>query len=57
MIDDVITSLMNEFMLEREEDVAAFLGLQIGRESKTGKKTISYSRLIDRILESMVMEY
>ena len=33
--DNVITSLKDEFLLEREEDVAGFLGLQIDRDKNT----------------------
>ena len=34
-IDDIIISLKYEILLEREEDMIGFLGLQIERESKT----------------------
>ena len=56
-IDDVILSLKDIFLLEREEDMAEFLGINISR-SKDGNKdiiTMTQTGLIDRILRAMDM--
>ena len=55
-IDDVIISLKDELLFEKEEDVAGFLGLQIKREAMSGKITLTQSGLIEWILEVMGMD-
>ena len=49
-IDTIISSLKDEFLLEREEDMAGFLGLNISR--KDGTITLTQTGLIDDILEA-----
>ena len=56
-IDDVILSLRDNFLVEREEDMAVFIGINISR-SKDGSKeiiTMTHTGLIDRILQAMDM--
>ena len=55
MIDEVIDSLKDSFLLEREEDVAGFLGLSIERDKKGGTTTLIQTGLVDRILECVRM--
>ena len=49
-IDAMITSLKDEFLLEREEDMAGFLGLNITRDADKGTITLLQTGLIDKIL-------
>ena len=56
MIDDVINSLQDKFLLEREEDVAEFLGIQMERNSNTDKITLTQTELIVRILKAMSLD-
>lgn len=53
MIDKVISSLKDEFLLEREEDMAGFLGLQILHDWDTDTIALSQTGLIDTILDTM----
>ena len=61
IIDDVILSLKDIFLLERDKDMARFLGTNISRSkygSKDGSKdviTMTQTGLIDRILRAMDM--
>ena len=55
-IDYLILDLKDNFLLEREDDVAGFLGLQIERDKQRGKITLTQTGLIDRILECMLMQ-
>ena len=48
-----MTSLKDEFLLEIDEDITRLLGLQIDWKSKTGEVTISYTGLLECILEAM----
>ena len=55
-IQQIIDSLKNEFLLEKEEDMAGFLGLDISH-SKDGKTiTLTQMGLINRILKACGME-
>ena len=56
MIDDVILNLKDEFLLAREENFAAFLGIQIKRNIDEGIVTLTQTDLKDRILEIMELE-
>ena len=49
-IDDVISSLKYDFLLEREEDKAVFLGLNIQRAMDKETVTLLQTGLIDKIL-------
>jgi hypothetical protein len=55
-IDKVILSLKDEFLLEKEEDMAGFLGIQIVRDAENHTITMTQTGLIDRILVAMEME-
>jgi hypothetical protein len=55
-IDNLILSLKDEFLLEREEDMAGFLGINITRDKNNDSLTITQTRLIERILTAMEME-
>jgi hypothetical protein len=55
-IDKVILSLKDEFLLEKEEDMAGFLGIQIVRDAENHIITMTQTGLIDRILAAMEME-
>ena len=48
-IEDLILSLKNEFLLEKESDMAGFLGINIDRGIE-GKVILTQTGLIDRIL-------
>ena len=52
----MITSLKTDFELDPEDDVSAFLGIQLDQDDE--KKTISMTQhgLIDRILEATNMK-
>ena len=56
MIDAAIASMKDTFLLEREDDVAGLLGLQIERDVKIGIITLIQTSLINKILESMGMD-
>ena len=56
MINNVIDSLKDKFLLEREEDMARFLGLQIERDKSDGTVTLTQSGLIGKFCEAMEME-
>ena len=55
IIDDVINSLKNRCLLEKEEDAMEFLGIQVTRNSKNGMTTITQAGLIDEIFSSKDM--
>ena len=55
-IDGIIVSLHEEFLLEREEDMAGFLGINIEREEGTNTIKVIQTGLIERILQGMNME-
>ena len=55
-IDTIISSLKDEFLLEREEDMAGFLGLKITRDVNKGTVTLLQTGLIDKILVATQME-
>ena len=54
-IDKLIDNLKDEFLLEKEEDMAGFLGLQIDRTTP-GTVVLTQTGLINRILVLMEME-
>ena len=54
-IERLIDDLKEEFLLEKEEDMAGFLGLQIDR-SKPGTVVLTQTGLIERILVLMDLE-
>ena len=54
-IDKVIDSLKDGYLLEKEEDVAGFLGIQVNRDGK-GTIKLTQTGLIDKILNSMDMQ-
>ena len=54
-IDNIILSLKDEFLLEKEEDMAGFLGIQIESDVDNNTLTMTQSGLIDRILVAMDM--
>ena len=54
-IDDVILNLKYDFLLEREEDMAGFLGINISRDEKNNSLTMTQTGLIERILAAMDM--
>ena len=55
IIDDVILSLKDNFLLEKEEDMAGFLCINISRSKDGGKEiiTMTQTALTDRILQAM----
>ena len=55
-IDEVILSLKDEFLLEREEDMAGFLEINITRDEHNNSLTVTQIGLIGRILSAMDME-
>ena len=55
-IDKVILSLKDKFLLEREEDMAGFLGINISRDKANNSLTMTQTGLIKRILAAMDME-
>ena len=55
-IDNVILSLKDEFLLEREEDMAGFLGIHIISDEHNNSLTMTQTGLIERILAAMDME-
>ena len=55
-IEKVIDSLKDEFLLEREDDIAGFLGLKIDRNKTDGTITLTQTGLIDMILSAINME-
>ena len=55
-IDEIILSMKNEFLLEREEDLARFLDIQIERNKQNNKIILTQTGLTDRILETMDMK-
>ena len=54
MVDKVILSLKYEFLLERAEDLAGFLVIQIRRTSDD--ITLKQTGLIEMILHAMIMK-
>ena len=56
LIDKVILSLKDEFLLEREEDMAGFLGINISRDANNKSLSMTQTGLIERILTAMDME-
>lgn len=52
----MIPSLQDAFILEKEEEMAGFLGIQIVRDSVNNTITMTQNGLIDRILAAMNME-
>ena len=55
VINIVIDNLKDECLLEREGDIAGFLGLQIDRDVDSGSVTLTQTDLIKRILVTMDM--
>ena len=55
IIDDVINSLKDRCLLEKEEDATEFLGIQVTRNSKNGMTTITQAGLIYEIFSSKGM--
>ena len=53
LIDKVILSLKDEFLLEREEDMAGFLGINISRNTNNNSLSMTQTGLIGRILAAM----
>ena len=56
IINKVIVSLKDGFLLEQEEDVAGFLGIRIQRNIQEGTATMTHICLIDIVLEVMGLE-
>ena len=54
-IDKLILSIKDEFLLEKEEDMAGFLGIQIDRDKDNKTLTMTQTGLIDRIIMAMDM--
>ena len=55
-IEDTLRSLKDEFLFEKENDMAGFLGIHIERDKKDGKLTLIQTGLIERILLSTNLE-
>ena len=55
-IDKVILSLKDEFLLEREEDMTGFLGINISRGDENNSLIMTQTGLIERILTAIDME-
>ena len=55
-IDDIIHSLKDEFLLEKEEDIDGFLGIKISRDDQERTITLTQTDLIDQILDVMRLE-
>ena len=55
-INAIISSLKDECLLEREEDMAGFLGLEVTRNEDKGTITLVQTGLIDKILVATQME-
>ena len=53
--DDVILSLKDKFLLEREKDMADFLGINISRDEKNNSLTMTQTEMIERILAAIDM--
>lgn len=49
-------SLKDEFLLEREEDIAGFLGIKITCDEHNNSLTMTQTVLIEQILVAMDME-
>ena len=56
LVNIIISSLKDELLLEREEYMAGFLGLDIVLNKDKGAMTLSQSDLIDKIMEATHME-
>ena len=54
-IDDIISNSKYGFLLEREEDMASFLGLKIDRDKEKGTIASTQTGLIDRIVDAAGM--
>ena len=54
-IGDIILSVKIEFLFEREENLAGFLGIQIEPNKENNKITLMQTGLTDQILEAMYM--
>ena len=52
----MILGLKDEFLLEKEEDMARFLGIQIVHDPKNNTITMTQTGLIDKVLASTDME-
>ena len=52
----VIYSLKDSFLLEQEDGMAGFLGLQINRDTEDGLVTLTQEGLTDMILEAMNLQ-
>ena len=52
-INDMILSLQDIFLLEREEDTAGFLGINILRDEMNNTIIMTQTGLINRILNSI----
>ena len=55
-IDDTVNSLKDEFLIEREENMAGFLALQIQRDETAGTIILTQTGLIYKIVEAMGKE-
>ena len=56
MINRVIDSLKDGYLLEKEEDMAGFLGIQVTRENKKGMLSLTQTGLTDKTLHSMDLQ-
>ena len=56
LVDGVISSLKDKFLLEREEDMAGLIGLQIQHNQETETDSSSQTGLVDKILEATEMD-
>ena len=55
-VDKVIDSLKDEFLLEKEDDIAGLLGLSIHRDKSNKTVTLTQEGLINFILHAMQLE-
>ena len=55
-IDDMIYNLKDIFLLEREEDVARFIGLKFDRDNEKGNIALTQTGLINMILDATGMD-
>ena len=55
-IEDTLTSLNDEFIFEKKEDMAGFWGTQIERDKQDGKLTLTQTGLIDMIPSSTYLK-
>ena len=55
-IDKIIDSLKDGFLLEKEDDMAGFLGLSILRDEKDGTVTLTQEGLTDRVITAMNLQ-